>query len=262
MLNFMRKEIADILRFRWVTFSVVNSNLKVRYKRSFLGFFWSLIGPVVSYGTIAVVFYFGLRMRTDNYFAYFFPGVVMFAFLNAALSQSAVAIRNNEHYIKKIYLPKSIFVLNSVATELTTFFFNLLAITILGLVLGQISLLPKLFLFPVLLIPAVIFAIGLGLILGVGTIFFRDIAHVIPLLLQASFYLTPILYQKNTMPAKLVFLIELNPLSHFIELFRWAFIASPFPWHDLYLSLFWAALTLLGGFYTLAKADNRIVFKL
>lgn len=178
------------------------------------------------------------------------------------LTQSTNALHGNEAYIKKIYLPKSIYVLNAVLTETMTFLFNLTAVTILGLAIGKINLNWHFLVFPLLLVPALLFSFGFGLLFSILAVFFRDVAFAIPLFLQAAFYMSPILYHKDLMPVKLQWIIEANPLTHYIEVFRWAFVDKPFPVEDGLQALGWAMVGLILGFYFLYKYDNKVVFKL
>src|SRR4051812_12305572 len=125
MIALIRKELQDAYRFRMVTISHVQAYLRMRYKRSVLGFFWSLLGPVLSYIVIAVVFSYASRVSMKNYFVYVFSGAAIFNLLAVTVNNSTTALISNESYIKKIYLPKSIFVMNILAVEVTNFLFAL-----------------------------------------------------------------------------------------------------------------------------------------
>jgi ABC-type polysaccharide/polyol phosphate export permease len=241
----------------------VVSNLKVRYKRSVLGFFWSLLGPVLNYGILAVVFYYGSKMQDSNYFLHVFPGILIFTFLNAGINNGATSILAGEMYIKKIYLPKSIFALNTVFTDFFNFLFSFVAMILLGVIFGILPFsIYWIYLIPVLVL-ALIFVTGITLILGVLTVFFRDLLHIIPIVIQAGFYLSPVLYKIEDMPEKVLKIIRWNPLYYFIEAFRYPLEHSAAVPTDLMLTCCAIALAafLVGNIFII-RNENKIIFKL
>lgn len=257
-----KKEIYDLWLYRWVTISTVSSNLKVRYKRSVLGFFWSLIGPIISYGTIAFVFFHGMKVTIPNYFSYFFPAVILYSFMNTSMAQAGSSLIMNEHFIKKIYLPKIIFPINSLITEVVTLTLNLTAIFSLGVITGKVDLTWRLLLLPVYLIPTIFFTLGAGLTFAVASVFFRDLIHVIPLLMQAAFYLTPILYDPSILPSNLAPILKFNPLTYYVEGIRVPFNTATFSISNLIMIYALGLVTLIIGVVTIKKVENKIVFKL
>jgi ABC-2 type transport system permease protein/lipopolysaccharide transport system permease protein len=203
-----------------------------------------------------------MKVKIDNYFSYFFPSVILFSFINVSIAQIGSSLIVNETYLKKIYLPKTIFPLNSIATELVTLVMNLAAIISIGIIIGKVHLQWELLLLPLYLLPAALFALGVGLILSVSSVFFRDLTHVVPLLMQAIFYITPILYDPKILPPALQNLNFINPFYYFIIGIRVPFGTEPFSANILGLTYLLGFLSLTFGLMTIKHNENKIIFKL
>lgn len=263
MILNLTKELKDLFRYRWLIYVSVLATLKMRYRRSVLGFFWSLLGPALNYGTLAVVFYFGLRQSFPNYIMYVFPGILAFGFVASTMNNGSVAFIANEMFLKKIYLPKSIFVVNSALSELTNFCLNLTVMMGLTLALGSFKISSSVLLLPFLILLIFIFSLGLALIIGLSTVFFRDLQHVVPIIMQALFYVTPVLYTPDTMPVEYRFLFEWNPIYKFIQLFRGVFFdPTLLNSVNVYYCIAMAAGSFMLGLICLKLNENKIVFRL
>src|SRR5512147_2507222 len=107
----MLRELRKTLKYRYVIYNYVYSSLKQKYRRSFLGFLWSVAAPLLQNLIIGVVFYYLMRFDMSNYLVYLFAGTVMFNIMSAVIVQSPYIILNNESFIKKIYVPKLVYVL-------------------------------------------------------------------------------------------------------------------------------------------------------
>jgi ABC-2 type transport system permease protein len=220
----LKKEFRDIYRYRYVTISYIQTNLKLRYRRSYLGFLWTVLAPILNYLVMGLVFSLIMRSHIENFFAYYFSGAVFFAVVSSILNRSTHFLIGNEHFIKKIYLPKLTFILNGTLYEFTNFALSVVALFFLGAIFQQLhfSIYAPLALIPLALI--LFFLIGIGSIISVATVYFRDLMHIIPVGVQSLFFLTPILYTQSMIPEKYQFLLKLNPIYYFLECFRHIYI--------------------------------------
>lgn len=259
----IKAEIIDLYNFRLVTASVVSSTLKMRYKKSFVGIFWSLLGPALNYLIVGFVFSHLARNQNPNYFLFLFSGAVIYNLMASIINQSPGVMINNEHFIKKIYLPKSIFVLNQVLIELINFFFALAVLFLLGLVFNKITFSAAMLTLPYTLFMAVLFSCGICSILSITTVFFRDFIHLIPLGMQAIFFGTPVLYSIDALPIQFRPYIMLNPFYHFVECFRYPIYHLELPpEQSLIIVSILGPLSFFLGILVLKTFDNKIVFKL
>jgi ABC-type polysaccharide/polyol phosphate export permease len=257
------KEARELYRYRWVTYSFVRSTLLLRYRRSLLGFVWSLLNPILNYIVVGFVFYMLSRGLTPNYFVYMFTGSAIFNLVSITANSATMIMLSNEHYIKKIYMPKSIFVLNSVLFELVNFIFSMTALIILGLIMGKITLSLSLLSLPFVLFFIILFNFGIASLLSVSTVFFRDFVHITPILTQALFFGTPILYTMELAPVEFRDFITYNPIFYLITCFREPFYSSQLAEPINYIVLVSLSLAVfIIGFLTLKHNENRIVFRL
>lgn len=256
-------ETKELYRFRWVTYSFVRSTLLLRYRRSFLGFLWSLLNPILNYIVVGVVFYLLSRGSTPNYFVYMFTGSAIFNLISVTANTSPHIMIANEHYIKKIYLPKSIFILNGILFELLNFVFSLTALVILGLAWGKLTLSWTLLTVPFVLFFILLLNFGIASFLSVTSVFFRDFVHITPIITQATFFATPILYELDLVPSEYHSLMKFNPFFHVVKCFREPFYSGQLAGPINYAVLILGSLTIFFlGFWVLKKNENRIVFRL
>jgi ABC-type polysaccharide/polyol phosphate export permease len=188
----LREDHQDLVRFWPVVQNMVVQELRVRYQRSFLGFVWTLLNPILMMVILSWVF--GHIMdRVPNYSLFLFAGMVPWSFLSICLNECAFSIINNEGLIRKIYLPKLVFPLVRVLIALVTFVLSLAALFVLLFPLGARPSFALLFL-PVAIALLGMFALGLGLIVATLNTFYRDCGHLIAVVLQAWYFATPILF--------------------------------------------------------------------
>lgn len=269
-MNFLReliysifKEVVDLYKFRWVCFSYVNSTLKLRYRRSVLGFFWSLLGPTLNYLMVGIVFSFALKSKNERFFLYFFSGTAIFNLFSVIANASPGLLLVNESYIKKIYLPKTIFILNNVLMEFVNFLLALAALIVIGMITGYLSPTWSFLILPIPIFLTLVFATGIACLLSTATVFFRDFFNIVPIVVQGMFFCSPILYSIEMVPEKYQKFILLNPMYYFIEFFRTLVYSDSLPsLHIMAMSLGLCGASLLVGLVTLKVLDNDIIFRL
>lgn len=263
IVSSIRSDLRNIYKFRYVISSYVTIHLRMRYRRSLIGFLWTVLAPLINYLVIALVFIYAMNQSDSNFFTYFFIGSVIFNVISISLQRAPGIMLVNEMYIKKIYLPKIIYVLNTCAYEFTNFILTSITLLLVGLIMGKVHISAALFAIPINLILLVFVLIGLCSLLSVAGVFFRDLLYIIPQVMQAFFFLTPIVYKPAVFPEKIQRLIQLNPFYHIIETFRFPILLGILAPIEHYYYFFAFALTsFLFGYFLIKKYDNRIVFKL
>jgi ABC-type polysaccharide/polyol phosphate export permease len=250
-------------RYWPVIHNLVTQELKVRYQRSMLGFFWTMLNPLLMLTTLSLVFKnlpFG-EMKS-NYTVYLFAGMVPWGLLNNTLSESATCIITNEGLIRKIYIPKLVFPISRVLINIITLVLTLGALFLLLVLIGARPA------FSFLLLPAAIlllgmFSLGLGLIVATANTFFRDCGHLVAVFLQAWYFTTPILYQESAFAGDRQWLLRLNPAYHFIELFHVIIEGGSFPSLSSWMTASAiASLSLVIGYVTFKSHEDKMVFRL
>jgi len=254
----------ELVRFWPVVQNMVVQELRVRYQRSFMGFLWTLINPLLMMLVLSVVF--SHLMRTPegggSYSLFLLAGMVPWTFMAGSIGEAATCIISNEALIRKIYIPKLVFPLVRVLINLVTGTLSLGALFLLLVPLGARPSLSMLFL-PVAIGLFFGFTLGVALLVSTANTFFRDCGHLVNVFLQAWYFATPIIYRVTDFEEPLRWRFWLNPAFYFIEIFH--DILCDGRWPQLSLVLIAAALATasLGiGYATFKSNEDKMVFRL
>lgn len=266
-LAVVRDDARELTQFWPVIQNMVAQDLRVRYQRSVLGFLWTLVNPILMMATLTLVFS-TIFDRNDwkDYAIYLFAGQLPWIMFAGTLSECATSIVGAEGLIKKIYLPKLIFPLSRTLINLTIFALSLVSLYIVAFAL-QAPISGALVLLPAATLLFAGFALGVGLILAVANTFYRDIGHLIGVILQAWFFATPIIYDISTLPpavaAKAQARAWLNPAYPFIRIFQQIIRDGQWPTSTYFLAATLIATVSLGiGYVTFKCHENKLVFRL
>jgi ABC-2 type transport system permease protein len=205
---------------------LVRTDFKLRYQGSVLGYAWSLLRPLLLFVILYVVFVKFLKLGTGvpHYPVYLLLGIVIWNFFNEMTVQSLGSIVGRGDLIRKIRIPRWIIVLSSSISALINLFLNLLVIVVFMFV-NHVDLMRTILWLPLILAEVYLLALGLSMFLSAAFVKFRDINYIWEVVLQAGFYLTPILYPLSRIP-NLTFqkLILINPMGQAIQDARYAAI--------------------------------------
>jgi ABC-2 type transport system permease protein len=174
---------------------LVRTDFKLRYQGSVLGYAWSLLKPLMMFAILYVVFAKFLRIggSIPHYPIYLLLGIVMWSFFSEMTSQSLGSIVGRGDLIRKIRIPRWIIVMSASVSALISLSLNLIVIAVF-LVLNQVDLTPRLLLLPLSLLEVYVFALGVSFLLAAAFVKFRDLSNIWDVVIQAGFYLTPIIY--------------------------------------------------------------------
>lgn len=198
---------------------LVARDLKIKYRRSVLGYVWSLLNPLLMMAIMSIVFSYMFRFDIPNYPLYLICGQTLWSFFNESTNASMMSVIINGPLIRKVYIPKYIFPISRVLSSFVTMSFSLLAILIVMLVTG-VTFTWKLILLPIPLAFLLLFAMGVGMALSAFAVYFRDILHLYTVVCMAWMYVTPIFYPISALPEKLAFFFRFNPVYHYVTFFR------------------------------------------
>lgn len=237
-------------------------NLKLKYKGTFLGFLWSLLTPLLQMLIYTVVFSVIIRVKVDWPFAVFLLTTQLpWIFFSSSLQMGAGSVIEHSNLVKKIFFPRELLPL---ATALSNFVTFLISLVILGVfLLGyRIPVTRFIIILPLAILILFMFTLGLTLIMSCLAVFFRDIFHILEIILLFWFWSVPIVYPMtllNDLPDKFSWFIriyKLNPMVEILELFRYAFLYQSWPpvKHVLY-ALAWSIIVLIGGYISFKKYE-------
>ncbi len=263
LISELKKEFLDTYKYRRVIWSLAISTLRMRYKKSFLGFGWSMIGPLLNYAVIGIVFFHIAKFSIENFVLYLTIGATTYNFISVGLNLGSAALINNEHYIKKIYLPKSVFIFTGILMEGINYLLSITSIILVLGIAGRVNFSWTYLFLPIGFFIITTFIIGLGGLLSVACVFFRDLLHIIPVLLQAIFYITPIIYPSNQIPETMQPYIKFNFFFHFVELIRLPIHSNTLPsLMQIFITSTVSLIFFITGMIVLKIFDNKVVFKL
>lgn len=259
MLTEMKSQIDKLKKYKPLLIRLVQRDLKVKYRRSVLGYLWSLLNPLLMMVVMSVVFSYMFRFNIPNYPIYLITGQIMFTFFSESTNMAMGSIIGNVSLIKKVYVPKYIFPISRVLSSFVTLLFSLAAVVIVMLA-TKTPVTPVILLFPIPLAYVLAFSMGVGLILSVLAVYFRDTTHLYGVLTTAWMYLTPIFYPIESIPEKVQPLIRLNPLFQFIDCFRQIVLYGQVPTlQNTVISCLWCLIALAVGAWLFRKRQSNFI---
>jgi ABC-type polysaccharide/polyol phosphate export permease len=215
------ERVARLWRHRGLTRLLVARDLRIRYKRSALGVWWTLLNPLLEMAALAVVFsqVFRFSSRHAPYVVYLLSGIVVAGLMRNVILRTANSIAENAHILSRMRVPAEVFSLSAALEVAATFLVSLIPLGVIMLVAGA-SISPTA---PLLLLPTAIlvaFCFGVGLALAPAVARFNDTIVLAGILLGLLTYLAPVFYPLAIVPHQFRWIVELNPLSHFLNIFR------------------------------------------
>jgi ABC-type polysaccharide/polyol phosphate export permease len=191
----------------------------VKYKRTILGLFWSLLSPLFLMTTSAFIFSNVFAMSFIDFTVHMFVGMSVWTIFATTVHQGSGAITGNEHILKKINVNPMLFPVVSMVAAFVEALPMIMLTYVLVAASGLIDIWGVLKIIPLLLLVAC-FSLGLGMVLSIICVKYRDLQYIISVLLQVWFYATPILYKGEMLGQKFDFLLYLNPMANFLTIIR------------------------------------------
>lgn len=244
----MPSRLAEIWAARTLLRNLTVRELKVRYKRSVLGFLWSLLSPLMMMAVFTVIFSLAFRAPIRDFPIFFLVGYLPWSFFQASVQVSTGVIVGNANLVRKVYFPREALPLAVVLSQLVHFALAMAVLFVILVVAGY-GFLPYL---PVFLLATVIlfvFATGVAMLFAAANTTFRDIQEFSNVLFLLWFYLTPVVYSPALLPPSWRWVIRLNPMTYVVEIMRDGLYYLRYPgWQTVAVATATAALALLIGF--------------
>lgn len=253
--------IKGFTKYKNLLKELVIRDVKLRYKRSFLGILWTVLNPILMMLIMTIVFSNLFRFEIENFPIYLFIGNIIFTFNSDATNNALNSITGNASLIKKVYIPKYMFPVSKVFTALVNLVFSFIALIVI-MIITKTPIYPTMLLTPLLIFYLLMFSMGLGLILSVLMVFFRDISHLYGVISLAWMYLTPIFYPVSLLKEKVSIIPIINPMNHFIEYLRNLILYNTVPsfQENLTCFLFGFCFFIMGLYVFYKKQDKFILY--
>lgn len=251
--------LETLKKYRYLLEDLVAKDFKLKYRRSFLGFLWSILNPLLMMLVITAVFSNIFKSDIEYFPVYYLCGFLIFNFVIEATNGALTSIVQSGYLIKKVYVPKYIFPVEKCAFALLNVLFSLIAVIIVILVTGM-PLHWTFLLIPIPILYTFIFCVGLGLLLSAMNTFFRDTGHLYSVWTTAWMYLTPLFYPIDLIPENVRFLIYCNPLYYFVDYMRALTIEGKIPTIETnIICLEFALVFLIIGLFIFKKKQDRFI---
>ncbi len=219
--------LADLSQSRDLLVNLTLRELRGKYKRSVLGWGWSLLNPLATMIIFSLVFGKLLKIKPAvgdpsglvNYPAFLLCGLLAWNFLSNGMNNGMVALLGNAGLIKKVWFPRQVLVFATILALDWSFVIEMGLLVVFLLALGNMVL-PWLFGVILAMVVLTVFVTGIGLLLSMLNVYFRDLQYLVGIGLQLWFYATPIIYPISLVPARLRPWYSLNPMVGFVQIFR------------------------------------------
>ena len=233
----------NIYNYRELLKTNIKKEVRGKYKNSVLGVFWSFLNPLLQILVYTIVFQVILKNPKEIYVVFLCTGLIPWTFFSTAISRAAFTIIENGNIIKKVYFPREILPISVVTSETINFIIS--TVIILGIVIvnGMGFNIYMLF-YPIILLAQYLLTLAISFMLAGVTVYFRDLQHLIGIVLQLLFYATPIVYSLDGIPANLSWILKLNPMTYIINGYRDIFYNQTMP--DIVGIIIFIIIAILG----------------
>ena len=250
----------DLYRYRGYLLASAVRNIRVRYRNSFLGYLWSILNPLLMMLVLVVVFSHIVRLGVKDYAVFLLSALLPWHFFNSTVMQSMTSMRRAVPIIKKLRVPKQVFVVDIMLSNFVIYVFALLSLVAIMLLLGR-PVTWAVALFPLHVLPLVLITTAVALLCSIACLFFDDVNHLADVALRALYFLTPILYGTEHLPEWVANWIVLNPLFNVFEALRSLFYGGAMPPTQMLIgNLALGALMLAFAAWVFARVEKKVIY--
>jgi len=251
-MNKKTRQQLDLLKL------LVKKEVTLRYKRTYLGFLWSLLNPLLTGVVLFIAFNIFMRFEVENFALFIMAAIFPWTWFSASVSMSANTLTGNVSLIKKVIFPKQFLLLATIIAQLVNFIFSLPVLIGLVYFYGGAPSLNWLIGIPVLVIVQFAVIYGLSLLISTANAFFRDLEYLVNVLISLLFWMTPIVYPLEAVPEEYRSLLVMNPVTYLIQAWRDLFFNNMLNWHYIFISMITAAFVLIVGLLVFKKLDRKL----
>ena len=244
-------------KYRPLIRELVTRDLKVKYRRSVLGYVWSILNPL-----LMMLFSYMFRYDIPNFPLYLICGNTMFNFFNESTNMGMGSVLGNASLIKKVYIPKFIFPISRVLSSFVNLLFSLAAIVLVMLITRSPFYWTILLVWvPLLLL--LVFCCGMAVLLSALAVYFRDLQYLYGIVTMAWMYATPLFYPLSALPPFMIPLIKLNPLYHYINCMRCLVMYGTVPGPNTWIACIGCAAVMMAvGLAAFRKLQRNFILYL
>jgi len=251
--------LRDLWIYRELVVFLTWRDIKVRYKQAALGIAWAVLQPLFTMIVFSVILGNWLNVPTENdipYPVFSFVALLPWQLFASTLQRSGTSLVSSANLLTKIYFPRLVIPIAAVGAGLVDFFISF--VVLIGLMLYyHLPFTLNMLWLPLLVVLALITALSIGLWLSALNVQYRDVQQMIPFLIQAWFYISPVVYSSGVVPSeKWKLIYALNPMAGVIQGFRWALLDTAPPDASLAVSTGVVVVLLVTGLYFFKRMER------
>jgi len=255
-------EFVELWNYRDLLKLLIVNSIKTRYRRSALGVLWTLLNPLLNTLVLTIVFSQLFRFDIENFPVYLLVGLLVWNFFAQTTTQAMNTLIWGSNILKRIYVPRTVFAVSVAGNGIINFLLAMISLAIIMLATGQPFTLALLML-PVSILILTMFTLGFALFMSTLAVFFVDIVDMFGILLSVFFYLTPIFYPISVVPTEILKVVEYNPITILLSLFRSSIYQGQFPSTSLLIiSLGFSTLTLIIGWLVFTRKVDELAYRI
>ena len=259
-MSAFKYRVKTLFKYKDLLKELVSRDIKLKYRRSFLGYIWSILNPLLIMIVLSVVFSAMFNKNIENYPVYLITGRTIFEFITGSTNAAMKSVTGNAALLKKTYVPKYIFTLAKITSNMVDMVFSLGALLIV-MIATRTPFQWEIILLPLVIAQAYIFCCGLGFFLAQFNVFFRDMQHIYKAVTTAWMYLTPLFYPIERLPILLQAAIKtFNPAYFYVTQARYMVLYGQLPDAKLFLGgWFWAFAMLIVGVWSFQRSKDKFI---
>jgi ABC-2 type transport system permease protein len=253
------EEVLALIKYRELIYQFVSRSVKTRYKRSALGVVWTMLNPLLTMVVLTIVFSSIFRFQIEHFPIYILSGQVVWIFFSSVTSGAMGEMVWSGDLLKRIYVPKSVFIMSAIGTSLVNIGISLIPLLAISLVVG-VRLSWALLVWPFSVLLLSIFSMGVGFLLSTASVYFADMLPVYDVILTIWLYATPIIYPLEIIPENWLWFFRLNPLYYLVEAFRIPLLYGIVPTAGIWIPATVSSILILivGGWVFTSRARDYV----
>ena len=252
-----------LLSYRELLRNLVIKDLKLNYRGSALGFVWSLANPLAMLAVYSIAFNYILGIKRPHFVLFLFVGLLAWTFFASTVSMATGTIADAGGLLKSVRFPRTVMPMATVLFNLSQYLLTFGVLLPVMLLIFRVAPAAPMLAYPIVLLLLVLFTSGVALIVAMGNVYYRDVRHLVEVALQVLFWVTPVMYDLDDVPARLRPWILLSPMSPFISALHDIFYRQAWPSVTIWMmALAWSAVTVLGGLTIFLSHEDRLAEQL
>lgn len=250
--------LVNFNKYRYLLNQLVKRDIKLKYRRSVLGIFWSFLEPLGSMIVLTIVFS-TLFNRIENFPVYYLTGMLAYQFFAGGTNAAMRSMVGNASILKTIYIPKYLYSLSAIISNFVTFLLSLIVLFMV-MAVTNVNFTMYIIFASLPILALLLLTIGAGLIMATVNVFFRDMQYLYGIFLMMLMYLTPIFYPAEIVPESFRFIQDYNPLFAIIQCCRSSFLyGTLYNMQDLLFAMGSGVVALVIGIFIFYKYQDRFI---